>query len=288
MTAGNGGWFTETLHADVQLRVRIERSVYRGRTRVQAVEIFENTRLGRVLCLDGVVQTTEADEFYYHEMLVHPALLAVGGGPSVLIIGGADGGALRQVLKHPARGVTLVDIDEELIGLCRTHLPAIAAGAFADPRVQVVLGDGIAFAAETKARFDVVIVDSTDPIGPSRGLFEAPFFHDCRRVLEPGGLLITQSGAPFYQLDELARAHGARREAFPLAGVYAAAVPMYGGGLFAFGWASAALDLAAVPAAGIERGYRERGLETRYYRPGIHAAAFALPNELAQALKLDG
>ena len=252
-------WFTEELHCDAQQKLRIETQIFRGRTAFQVVEIFENPTHGRVLCLDGVVQTTEADEAYYHEMLVHPALFGHGSVRNVLIIGGADGGTLREVLRHPVEHAVLVDIDAELITLCRTHMPSISAGAFDDARAVVLPGDGVVFVAETYERFDVVIVDSTDPVGPSTGLFREAFFRNCRRVLREGGLVVSQNGVPFYQPQELTDAHLHRAAVFARAGLYSAPVPTYVGGYMAFGWGSDSLDPGAIEARELERRIAERG-----------------------------
>lgn len=274
-------WFTEELHRDTRQQLRVGTRHFRGKTAFQEVEIFENPTHGRVLCLDGVVQTTEADEAYYHEMLVHPALFAHGGVRSVLIIGGADGGALREALRHPVERAVLVDIDAELIELCRTHLPSISGGAFDDARAVISPGDGGAFVAATDERFDAVIVDSTDPAGPGADLFREPFFRNCQRVLRQGGLVVTQNGVPFYQARELAGAHACRRKVFALAGFYVAPVPMYVGGHMAFGWGSDSLDPGAVLAGELVRRIAARSLDLRVFDARVHAGAFALPRALA-------
>ena len=274
-------WFTETLYEELGQRLRIDEVLYRGKTSYQRVEIFSNARLGRVLCLDGVVQTAEADEFHYHEMLTHPALFGHGAARRVLIIGGADGGALREVLRHPIERVVEVDIDAELIELCREHLPSLSVGAYDDPRTVLAPGDGAQYVAETDERFDVVIVDSTDPVGPGAVLFETPFFSGCRRVLKDGGVVVNQNGVPFFQAEELRGSHGRRRALFRHAGFYVSPVPTYYGGQLAFGWGSDGLDLAAVPQDAVAARAAAAGFETRRYNPAFHAAAFALPNDLA-------
>lgn len=279
-------WFTEFLHADARQQLRVANRVYRGRTAFQDVEIFENPTHGRVLCLDGVVQTTEADEAHYHEMLVHPAMFAHGGARRVLIIGGADGGALREVLRHPVERAVLVDIDGELIELCRAHLPSISAGAFDDARAHSMPGDGAKFVADTDERFDVVIVDSTDPFGPGAVLFQEPFFRDCRRVLGDGGIVISQNGVPFYQASELSVVHAERKRVFARAGYYVAPVPLYAGGHMAFGWGSDDLDPSAVAAGEISRRIAAADGGFRVYGAAQHTAAFAPPRwieELAAA-----
>ena len=278
-------WFHETLYPFFAQSIRVDRWIFRGKTKFQDVAIFANERLGRVLCLDGVVQTSESDEFYYHEMLTHPALLAHGSVTDVLIIGGADGGILREVLKHPVRKAVLVDIDGELIDLCRKLLPGIWAGAYDDPRTVDARGDGVNFVAKTKDRFDLIIVDSTDPMGPGEGLFRRPFFRNCRKILRPGGLVVTQNGVPFYQPEELRAADSYRRAAFKRAGYYVNPVPLYTGAHMAHGWASDSLNFAAVPAATIRKRYAARKLTTRYYNPAIHAACLAVPNNIQAILR---
>ena len=277
-------WFSETLHADARQQLRVERRIYSGRTAFQAVEIFENPRHGRVLCLDGIVQTTEADGFDYHEMLVHPALFAHGAARNVLIVGGADGGALREVLRHPVERATVVDIDAQVIDLCRTHLAGISAGAFEDPRVRVAPSDGARFVQRTDDRFDVAIVDSTDPVGPGAVLFREPFLRGCRRVLRPGGIVVAQNGVPFYQPDELRDAHAHRRSVFARAGVYLWPVPTYAGGHMAFGWGSDGLDLRGGEPEEIRHRVAAAALDLRVYDAAVHASALALPRWIRRIL----
>ncbi|MSP20619.1 MAG: polyamine aminopropyltransferase [Alphaproteobacteria bacterium] len=273
-------WFDETLYPFYRQGIRVDGVLYRGQTKFQSVEIIRNERLGRVLCLDGVVQTTEGDEFYYHESMTHPAMFAHGRVESVLIIGGADGGILREVLRHPVKEVVIVDIDGELIDICRQHLPLHHAGAFEDPRTVNLPGDGAAYVAETDKRFDVILVDSTDPQGPGIVLFQAPFFLNCLRVLKKGGLMVTQNGVSYYQPDELREAHHHRLQVFEKAGAYLSPIPAYVGGHMAFGWASQSLDLPNVPGPTIRRRLAASGIETRHYNPEVHAAFFALPNNI--------
>ena len=151
-------WFEEDLHTSTRQLIREDRLLFHGWTRYQEVRIFENDRLGKVLALDRVVQTTEADEFFYHEMMTHVPLVSHGAVEKVLIVGGADGGVLREVLRHPVSKVTIVDIDGELIDICRRHLPALSAGAFDDPRVEVIAADGAKYVSEADQLFDTIII----------------------------------------------------------------------------------------------------------------------------------
>ena len=238
--------------------------------------------------LDGAVQITEVDEFVYQEMLAHVPLLAHGAARRVLIIGAGDGGVLRRVLQH--RGVeraVMVEIDGEVIRLTREHMPAIAGDAWSDPRADVIVGDGLRFVAEAaSASFDAIIVDSTDPAGVGEVLFTRAFYADCARVLGPAGVVVTQSGVPFMQGDELRQSHQRRASAFSHATAYVAAVPTYVGGLMALGFASNRLGLDQVSVAQLRDRAQASGVlgRTRYWTPAVHAAAFSLPPYVADCL----
>ena len=272
-------WFEETLWPDWRQRIRVERVLHRERTAHQDLILFESPRWGRVLALDGVVQTTTADEFVYHEMLVHVPLVAHGAAEQVLIIGGGDGGCLREVLRHAnVQRVVQVEIDAAVIAFSRRWLPSLSAGAFDSPRARVEIADGARFVAETKERFDVVIVDSTDPEGPAAVLFAEAFYRDCRRVLRPGGILATQCGNPVMRPDELEATQVRQRAAgFAHVDYYFAAVPTYVGGSMALGFAT---DRSEAPHA--PRGPAPVGL--RYWTPAMHEAAFAHPAWLVERI----
>ena len=231
------------------------------------------------MVLDDIVQTTEGDEFIYHEMLAHVPLFAHGGtARRVLIVGGGDGGMLREVVRHrDVERAVQVEVDAGVVETCRKHLPNHSAGAFDDPRVEVVIADGARFVAETAERFDVVICDSTDPEGPGTALFGPAFYAGCRRCLAPGGVLVTQSGVAWFQ-PEVARdtARGLSRT-FRDWHFFSAAVPTYAGGIMLFGWASDDPTLRAVPVETLRKRHAVSGIRTRYYNPEIHVASFALP-----------
>ena len=272
-------WFTEQLHANYQLRLLVTQTLFQEKTAHQDLVIFENPVMGRILALDGVIQTTEGDEFIYHEMLAHVPILAHGQAKRVLVVGGGDGGMLRRVLQH--RGVeqaTLVEIDPGVIDLCRKYLPSIGENVFDAPRARVVIADGAKYMAETEDKYDVVIVDSTDPIGPGEVLFSAAFYGDCKRCLNEGGILVTQSGVPFLQKAELTNSYQRLKQHFADASFYLAPVPTYAGGFMAFGWASDDPEARRQPVAVIADRFAKSGLSTRYYNADVHVAAFALPN----------
>jgi spermidine synthase len=271
-------WFDETLYEPQRQSLRIDRELYRARSAFQDIHIFENATVGRVLALDGIVQVTERDEFVYHEMLTHLPLLAHGAARRVLIIGGGDGGILEEVLKHGIERAVMVEIDGMVIEACRQHLPSVCGKAFEDPRTELIVGDGVKYMAESREAFDLIVVDSTDPVGAAAELFGEAFFRNARERLSERGVLVTQNGVPFFQPQEVTETYAKRRKLFPLTGFYMAAVPTYYGGLMALGWASKGLDLAKPNLGEITARYAKLGIATRYYNPDIHLAAMALPN----------
>ena len=271
-------WSEEVLHDGMRVRLSIDRLIYDSRTEHQRLVLFENCDFGRVLTLDSVVQTTEADEFIYHEMLSHVPVLAHGAVRRVLIIGGGDGGMARRVLMHGGvEKATMVEIDPGVVEFSREHLRSICGGAFDDPRLDLVFDDGARFVASTSERYDLIITDSTDPIGPGEALFTQNYYANCRRCLADGGIVVTQNGVPFLQGDELRSTMAALRGLFADVTCYLATVPTYVGGPMAFGWASDNRDLRDVDASLLAARFQAAGLETRYYTPDIHKAAFVLP-----------
>ncbi|HEY4134032.1 MAG TPA: polyamine aminopropyltransferase [Alphaproteobacteria bacterium] len=278
-------WIAETLYPDYGQRFRILRTLVTRTTPFQELAIHETAAFGRMLTLDGVCQTTERDEFFYHEMMTHLPILAHGEARKVLIVGGGDGGILEEALKHrTVEKATMVEIDGAVIELSREWLPSICGRAFHDPRTELIVGDGIAFVAETAERYDVILVDSTDPMGAAEPLFGPAFYAQCRRCLAPRGILVTQNGVPFLQPDEFSGTYRHLEPLFPDAGFYFVPVPTYVGGMMALAWAS--LDPASrqVDGATLAARFREAAIATNYYSPEIHAAAFALPPYLAKLI----
>ncbi len=274
-------WLHETLYPTWGQRFLIGRELVRERSQHQEIVIVETPSHGRVLVLDGVVQITEMDEFVYQEMLVHVPLVAHGAARRVLVIGAGDGGVLRRVLQHPSvERAVMVEIDEAVVRLCREHMPNIGGQAWDDPRAEVIIGDGIAFVRDAPAdSFDVIIVDSTDPIGVGEVLFTDAFYADCARILAPGGVLVNQCGVPFMQADELRETSLRRARVFRDVSAYVAAVPTYVGGLMTLGWASNDPDLRTLPVDEVARRAQAAGIlgTTRYWTPAVHVASFALP-----------
>jgi len=271
------GWSVERLHDDHAQALREERVLYDSATAHQRLRVFENPTFGRVLTLDGVVQTTEGDNFVYHEMLTHVPILAHGAARRVLIVGGGDGGMAREVLRHASVAeVTMVEIDAGVVAFSKEYLPMLSQGAFDDPRLTLVIADGAAFMRDTAGGFDVIIVDSTDPVGPGEVLFTDSFYGHAKRALAPGGILVTQNGVPFLQGAELTGTMRAFRALFADWTCYLATVPTYAGGPMAFGWGTDG-DARQVDPATLVARFDAAGLTPDYYTPEVHKAAFALP-----------
>lgn len=281
-------WLNETLYPGWGQRFRVARELARTRSAFQDIVVVETESHGRMLVLDGVIQITEADEFVYQEMLAHVPLIAHGDARRVLIIGAGDGGVLRRVLAH--RGVeraVMVEIDGEVIRLCREHMPAISGDAWNDPRAEVVVGDGIAHVRDAAAAsYDVIIVDSTDPIGVGEVLFTDEFYADCARILTSRGVIVNQCGVPFMQGEELRETSLRRRRVFADVHAYLAAVPTYVGGFMTLGWAARQPGLRGLGPDELRRRAETAGIlgTTRYWTPEVQVASFALPPYIAALL----
>ena len=279
-------WFEETLHPGFHSRLGMERVLHETKTEHQHLVIFDNPEFGRVLALDGVVQTTERDEFIYHEMLAHVPILAHGSAKSVLIVGGGDGGMLEEVLKHRAVETAVqVEIDDTVVELSKRYLRAICGDAYEDSRTELVIADGVEFVNETDRRFDVIIVDSTDPIGPGEVLFGNRFYGGCKKCLAEGGVLVTQNGVPFVQGEELTGTLAVFRGLFRSATCYRAGVPAYIGGDMTFGWGCDDAGLTDVDVAVLRARFEASGIATDYYTPDVHKGAFALPPYIDRLMK---
>jgi len=278
----NWAWFDEPLGVGLQLGLQVESIVFRETTAHQDLVIYETSQWGRVMALDGIMQVCERDEFIYHEMLTHVPMLAHGNARNICIIGGGDGGILREALRHPLEQVTMVEIDAAVVELCTTHLPSISNGAFDDPRTNLVIADGARFIAETEQRFDVIIVDSTDPIGPGEVLFTSEFYGHCKSRLTKGGIVVTQSGVAMIQGDELTTTVRRLGEHFADSSAYIAPVPTYAGGFMAFGWGTDIPDLRQLTPATLAARYKQADIQTRYYNSDLHVGAFALPTYIAE------
>ena len=278
--------FVETLYSAYAQQFEVEEVYFEHRTDLQHLLIFKNPRFGRVMALDGVVQTTQVDEFIYHEMLTHVPILAHGNVQKVLIIGGGDGGILREVLRHKGiKRVVQVEIDNAVIEMSKKYLPTHSNGAFDnDSRAEIIIDDGIRYVKTASEKFDVIISDSTDPLGPGEVLFTESFYAHCQRCLTPGGVLVTQNGVAFMQTDEVKTTADRLSKLFKDWHFYSAAVPTYIGGIMAFAWASDNPDLRKISLETVRTRYAQAQIKTRYYNPEIHLASFALPQYLLDTL----
>ena len=279
-------WIPETLFEKLGFRMtfEVERVLYETETEHQHLVLFQHKHFGKVLMLDGATQVTTRDEFIYHEMMTHVPILAHGKAKHVLIIGGGDCGIAEEVLKHKAvKRLTQVEIDASVVEFSKQHFPEFTKPVLADKRFDLIIDDGMAFVQQTRERFDVVIVDSTDPEGPGAVLFTYDFYAACKRCLTPGGVLVTQNGVPFFQPAELVQSVGYFRKLFKDAGCYVASIPTYVGGHMAMGWATDDRKLREVPVKTIADRYRKAGrFPTKYWTPEVHQAAFALPRFIAE------
>ena len=274
-------WFTERQTKGVALSLLVERTLHVEDTPFQHLAVLETAEYGRMLVLDGMVMLTEADEFVYHEMLAHVPLLVHPDPRLVLVIGGGDGGTVREVLKHPTvERVVLAEIDERVIEAARRFLPSLSAG-FGDPRLTLAVGDGIAHVRAHPGTYDAILVDSTDPVGPAEGLFGAEFYRMAAAALRPGGILAAQTESPFLNRDLIRRIQANMKEAFPFRRLYLAAIPTYPSGLWSFTLASGAEVPYLAPRTA-------PGLAARYYTPEIHRAAFVLPPFAAELVEGSG
>ena len=271
-------WVEETFHPHWRVRLEADEVLHEVKTEHQHLVIFKNQTWGTVLMLDGVCQLTTSDEFIYHEMMAHVPLMALDKPKRVLVVGGGDGGVLREVLKHPTiEKAMLCEIDREVIDTALRYYPEIPGATFDDERTVVVIADGRKFVAETDERFDAIIVDSSEPIGPSAVLHTPEFFASCKHALKEDGILVTQNGLPFLFPEHLADTTRAFASLFERVAPYMCTQPCYFGGPFALNWGSDEDEHLDIAEKKLAKRQQKRGIATRYWTPAVHNAAFALP-----------
>jgi len=273
-------WYTEKQTADYGITAKITKTLHTEKTEFQDLAMIDTVEFGRMLVLDGCVMTTIRDEYVYHEMIAHVALSAHPNPKRVLVVGGGDGGVIREIIKHPTiEQAVLAEIDGRVIEVSRQYLPEIAC-ALGDARVDVRVIDGIAHVQENPDTYDVIIVDSTDPIGPAVGLFAREFYQSIARALKPDGIFVAQTESPFFNAELIRRVYGDVSAIFETTRLYLASIPTYPSGLWSFTIGSKVYDptVIADPA-------RTSALQTRYYTPELHLAAFALPRFAAELVR---
>ena len=276
----SGHRFIEELHAGKVFQgFCVERNLFSAKTPYQAIEIIETDAFGRVLILDGVVQTTERDEFVYHEMLVHVPMFACATPRRVLIIGGGDGGSLREVLRHDIEAVDMIEIDEAVVTACPEHLPSLNNGGeiYRDPRVNLVIEDAFVYLKRENRRYDVIISDSTDPIGAGAVLFSDDYYRLCADAITDTGAMSFQDGVPFLQPEELRQTMRSLRGLGLHATCYQAHVPSYYGGAMALAFATRDAGVFTHDLATVERRNEAYSIPFKHYSPAHHVASFALP-----------
>lgn len=269
-------WYTEKHTEHVGITIKTTQTLYSGKSEFQQLDILDTVEYGRMMLLDGLVMCTERDEFVYHDMICHPALFTHPDPKQVLVIGGGDGGSIREIVKH--KGVelaTLCEIDGLVIDKSVELLPTMASEIDgSNPRVKLHVDDGLAYIREHQNEFDVIMVDSTDPIGPAVGLFEEDFYRLVFGALKEDGIMIAQSESPFYHAEIQKNMYGNLRAVFPIVEMYQAFIPTYPSGLWSFAFASKKYhpvrDFDRKRAAG-------RDFHTRYYNEDLHLGAFMLP-----------
>ena len=255
------------------------RLVERRQTPFQLLEVFETPQLGRIFRLDGYNMTSERDEFFYHENLVHPAAVAHPNPRRALVIGGGDGGSSEELLKHSTlEQVHMAELDPEVIAVSRAQFSRVHNDVFANPRLKVTVGDGLAYLRETAVRYDLVSMDLTDPVGPSVELYSPATFSLVRGAMAPGAALTLHMGSPFFHPERVRATLASLRSVFPVVVPYFAYVPLYGS-IWGFASASDSLDPSRLEPAEVERVIASRGLaDLQYYNGETHRAVFALPN----------
>ena len=277
-------WFTEKHTEHVKLSIQVDKQIYSSQSEFQRIDIFESPEFGRFLTLDGYMMLTEKDEFVYHEMMVHVPMAVHPNVKKVLVIGGGDGGTIRELGRYATiEEIDLVEIDEEVVEACKKHLPQTACG-FEDTRVKCYYDDGLKFVRKYENTYDLILVDSTDPFGPGEGLFTKEFYGNCYKALKEDGIMVNQHESPFYKEDAYAmqRAHKRIVESFPISKVYQAHIPTYPSGHWLFGFASKKYH--PINDQRVEE-WKSLGLKTKYYNEQLHKGAFALPNFVEEMLE---
>lgn len=272
-------WYTEKQTENFGITAKITETLVREQTKFQDLAIIDTVEFGRMLVLDGMVMTTVRDEFVYHEMVAHPVLFTHPNPKHVLVVGGGDGGVIREIMKHPqVEKAVLVDIDGKVIEYSKKFLPEIAC-ELDNPRVEVIVNDGYMHIHEHKNAYDVVMVDSTEPVGPAVQLFERGFYQAIFEALKEDGIFVAQTDNPWFKADLIRKVNKDVKEIFPITRVYGANIPTYPSGLWTFTMGSKKYDPLEVDEASIPE------IKTKYYTPKLHKAAFVLPKFVEDLIK---
>lgn len=270
-------WFTEKQTPALGITCAINKTLHREKSIYQDIAVIDTVQFGRMLVLDGMVMTTEKDEFVYHEMISHVALFTHPNPQRVLVVGGGDGGAIREILKHKTVSeAVLAEIDERVIEVSKEYLPSISSG-LGDVRVNIQVADGIKHVEEHENYYDVILVDSTEPIGPAEGLFAKQFYQSIYRSLKDDGIMVAQTESPFVNADLIKKVFQDIKQIFPITKLYQASIPTYPSGLWTFTLGSKKYDPTSTDISG------KMPFDTKYYNFEVHKGAFMLP-EMTKSL----
>lgn len=268
-------WFSELHRKTVGLTIKVKNVLFSGKSDFQQIDVFDTEEFGKVLVLYGSVMITERDEFIYHEMLSHVPVFVHPAPKEVLIIGGGDGGTLREVLKHPeVKKAVVVEIDRMVVDVCKRFFPEVSCG-FDSPRCEVVFEDAAKFLVDNRNRYDLILCDSSDPVGPAEVLFQKSFHEMINETLSPDGIFVAQSESPIFHRETIKRVYKNLKDVFPIVKMYLAHIPTYPSGTWSFAFCSKKYD----PITGfLQKKYDDLRLSTRYYNSKVHAGSFMLPN----------
>ena len=274
--------YSENWTKYTKFSTKVTRHIYSEKTPFQQIDFFDSVEFGRFFTLDGLIMVTEKDEFIYHDMITHVALATNPKIKKVLVIGGGDGGTVRELTKYDSiEQIDMVEIDEMVVNACKKYLP-LTSSKLNDKRVNLFFEDGLLFIKNKKNVYDLILVDSTDPIGPGEGLFSKEFYENCFEALTKNGILINQHESPYYPFNvrEMKRSHNKIKDIFPISKVYQFHMPTYPSGHWLFGFASKGID----PLNCNSEKWNSLNLKTKYYNTNIHKASFALPNYVIELL----
>ncbi|QEK12786.1 polyamine aminopropyltransferase [Crassaminicella thermophila] len=277
-------WYTEHHTENAKFSIKVKEHLYTKKSPFQQIDVFDTYEFGKLLTIDGLIMITEKDEFIYHDMITHVAMATNPNIKKVLVIGAGDGGTVRELTRYKTiEKIDMVEIDEVVVEVAKEFFP-ITSCKLDDERVNVYFEDGIKFVEGKENEYDLIIVDSTDPIGPGEGLFTTEFYRNCYKALTEEGILVNQNESPYYENDarEMIRASRKIKNIFPIAEVYQAHIPTYPSGHWLFGFASKKLH----PVKDIDpQKWNSLGLKTKYYNTDLHVGAFALPNYVKEMIE---
>jgi spermidine synthase len=277
-------WYSQRQTDNITFSIKVKEHLYTAKSPYQQIDIFDSEEMGKFLIIDGIVMLTSKDEFIYHDMIVHVPMATNPNIKKALVIGGGDGGTVRELTRYPSiENIHMVEIDEMVVNAVKEHLP-LTSCKLDDPRVSLHFEDGAEFIKNTKEKYDLIIVDSTDPIGPGEGLFTNEFYQNCYNALSEEGILVNQCESPFYEKNakEMRRAIGKIKKLFPIVEVYQYNMPTYPSGHWLFGFASKKFH----PLNDFQpEKWKEFGLKTKYYNTDVHRGSFMLPTYVKEQIE---